>query len=263
MHYLSNSALHKGMDLMQTQFLPIEGNSPLQNAAWAFRTLLNNSCGFFFIIFNTIIFKDFRTVRLKIVQCSGDLDPSTKMFSCWLNFCSVYFKSIITLNPSISSQSCCLIDCHILTGQVPSGLERVNQLSTGSRGLPVSPEFYQHHQDPPENMKFLSPSCSHSALQKLTTLTEVSKAHTKAHTLCSYSKHPTSHIINTEQLHHTACCKALIIEYHKSAQSHAQHLWFYVCSLVSSTIACGTSRICRFLPAVIISAYFIPLRKIK
>ncbi len=87
------------MDLIQNTFLPIEGNRPLQNAAWALRTLLNNSCSLFFFIFNTIIFKDFRTVRPKIVQCSRDLDPSTKMCSCWLNFCSVSFKSITTLNP--------------------------------------------------------------------------------------------------------------------------------------------------------------------
>ncbi len=143
------------MDLIQNTFLPIEGNRPLQNAAWALRTLLNNSCILFFFIFNTIIFKDFRTVRPKIVQCSRDLDPSTKMCSCWLNFCSVSFKSITTLNPSISSQSCCLIDCHILTGHVPSGLVRVNQFSTGSR---AASGFDQHHQDHPENMKFLSPS---------------------------------------------------------------------------------------------------------
>lgn len=129
---------------MQARVLPIEGNSPLLNAERALRTLLNNSCGLFFFISNTITFKDFRTVRLKIVQCSGDLDPSAKMFSCWLNFCGVYFKSIITLNLSISSQSCCLIDCHKLTGQVPSGLEIVNQVSMGSRSaeeLPDSPVF--------------------------------------------------------------------------------------------------------------------------
>lgn len=142
---------------MQTEFPPTEGNSPLLNAAWALRTLLNNSCGFFCFIFNTIIFKDFRTVRLKIVQCSGDLEPSTKMFSCWLNFCCVYFKSIITLNPSISSQSCCLIDCHILTGQVPSGLERVNQLSTGSRGAGAAGvSCILSTSSRSENMKFLS-----------------------------------------------------------------------------------------------------------
>ncbi len=224
------------MDLIQNTFLPIEGNRPLQNAAWALRTLLNNSCSLFFFIFNTIIFKDFRTVRHKIVQCSRDLDPSTKMCSCWLNFCSVFFKSITTLNPSISSQSCCLIDCHILTGHVPSGLVRVNQFSTGSRAgqwiwSTSSRSSWKYDISLPQLCRSSQPSLK-------------SQRHVHVDILCSYSKHPS--MINTEQLHHTTCCKPLIIEYHKSAQSHAQRLWFYVCSLVSSTIACGTSRICSF-----------------
>lgn len=153
---------------------------------------------------------------------------------------------LLHLNPSISSQSCCLIDCHKLTGQVPSGLVRVNQFSTGSRGAGAASVSWILSTSSRSSWKYeiSLPQLCRSSQPSLK-----SQRHVYVDILCSYSKHPTSHMINTEQLHHTThttCCKPLIIEYHKSAQSHPQRLWFYVCSLVSSTIACGTSRICGF-----------------
>lgn len=116
--------------------------------------------------------------------------------------------------------------------------------------LPVSPFFFffffpnQHHQDHPENMKLSPLILFHSAFQKLTTLTKASKACLWRHVV----QLNTQDLIWSIQSNFTIQPAANLYKLKITSQHSHMHIAFdfYVCSLVSTTMACGTSRICSF-----------------